>query len=102
MHIVGTWPSILQSFKSTESKSGESYGEEVVVSKGHNSTKKRQKQKKTHAHLDIIIKQATKFQISPTKDVGEVAGKRFRTEGRTDTYTDGQGSFLLSPSAYVG
>ena len=86
---------ILQSFKSIESKSSESYGEEVEISKGHNSTKNdKNKNKKTHAHLDIIIKQAIKVQIKPAQDVGGFAGTRFRTEGRTETYTDGQRSFL--------
>ena len=59
---------------------------------------------KPHAHLLIIGRKSTKFQMNPMKDVGGVAEtiSLGRTEGRTDArmdgrkdgHTDGRGSFL--------
>ena len=60
----------------------------------------KNKNQKQVAHLHILRKQ-----INQTKAVRGVAGTRFRTDGRTygrtDAHTDGRGSFLEHPSAYV-
>ena len=59
--------------------------DKVQVSKDHNSTKNgRNKNEKPHAHLHTIRSRSTKFQINPMKDVGGVAGTRFRTDRRKD------------------
>ena len=51
----------------------------------------KKKNHKPHAHLHIIRKQSTKFQINPTKDVGGAAGQEFgQTEGLTDGRKDGR------------
>ena len=48
---------------------------------------------KPHAHLHIIGRMSTKFQVNPMKDVGGVAETKSlgrtagRTEGRTDAIT---------------
>ena len=48
---------------------------------------------KPHAHLHIIGRKTTKFQVNPMEDVGGVAETRYLgwTDGRTDgiTHTDG-------------
>ena len=53
-------------------------------------TPQKMAEKKTRAHLHIITNQPTKFQINPIKDVGGVAGPRFRTDIRTDGRKDGR------------
>ena len=64
---------------------------------GDNSVKNSQiKILKPHAHLHIIGRKSTKFQVNPMKDVGGVVDGW--TEGWTDgwnnTHTDRRGSFL--------
>ena len=70
---------------------------------GDNSVKNSQmKILKPHAHLHIIGRKPTKFQVNSKKDVdvaetrslGPMAGRS--TEGITHTWTD------EAPSAYVG
>ena len=66
---------------------------------------------KAHAHLHIIGKKSTKFQVNPMKYVGGVAETRSfgrtagRTEGRTDeithTRTD-EGHFYSPPPPMSG
>ena len=80
----------------------------VLVSIGDNSVKNRQIIiLKSHAHLYIIGRKPTKFQVNLMKDVGDVAETRSlgpmagRTEGITHTWTD-EGHFYSPPSTYVG
>ena len=48
--------------------------DKVYVNMGHNSVKdSRIKILKSHAHLHIIRRKSTKFQVNPMKDVGGVA-----------------------------
>ena len=66
---------------------------------------------KPHAHLHIIGRRSTKFQVNPMKDVGGVAETKSlgrtagRTEGRTDaithTRTD-EGHFYSPPPPTSG
>ena len=59
----------------------------VYVSMGDNSVKNsRIKLLKPHAHLHIIGRKSTKFQVNPIKDVGSVAETRFLgwTDGRLE------------------
>ena len=46
------------------------------------------KNPKPHAHLHIIGRKSTKFQVNPTKDVGRVAESR--TFGRMAGWMEGQ------------
>ena len=79
---------------------------------GDNSVKKSQiKILKPHAHLHIIGRKSTKFQVNPMKDVGGAAETRSlgqtagRTEGRTDGITDTQtdeGHFYSPPPPTSG
>ena len=59
---------------------------------GNNSIKNSQiKIPKPNAHLHIIERKSTKFQVNPMKDVGGVVETRSlgRTAGRTDGRTNG-------------
>ena len=59
----------------------------VYVSMGSNSNKNSQiKILKPHAHLCIIGRKSTKFQVNPMNDVGGVA--KTRSLGRMDVRTD--------------
>ena len=51
---------------------------------------RRIKNPKLHAHLHIIGRTSTKFQVNPMKDVGEVAETRSlrRTVGRTEGWME--------------
>ena len=63
------------------------------VSMGDNSVKNSGiKILKSNAHLHIIGRKSTKFQVNPMKDVGGVA--ETRSLGQTAGRTDGRGSFL--------
>ena len=48
------------------------------------------KNQKPHAHLQNIIKQSTKFQINPTKEVGGVVKTSFQKDRRKDRGTHGR------------
>ena len=80
---------------------------------GDNSDKNsRIKILKPHAHLHIIARKSTKFQVNPMKDVRGVAETRSlgrtagRTEGQTDgrnnAHTDGRGHFYSPPPPMSG
>ena len=45
---------------------------------------------KPHAHLHIIGRKSTKFQVNPMKDVGAETRSPGRTAGRTEGRTDGR------------
>ena len=54
---------------------------------------------KSHAHLHIIGRMSTKFQVNPMTDVGGVAETRSCgtdgwTDGRNNAHMEGRGSFL--------
>ena len=66
---------------------------------GDNSVENSQiKIPKPHAHLPIIGRKSTKFQVNPMKDVhvGRVAETRSRMDGITHTWTD-EGHFNSPP-----
>ena len=77
----------------------------VSVSMGNHSIKNsRIKILKPHAHLHIIGRKSTKFQVNLMADVGGVAEtgslrwmnrrRDRRMDRRNNTHTDGRGSFL--------
>ena len=71
----------------------------VYVSTGDHSVKNsRIKILKPHAHLHIIGRKSTKFQVNSMKDVGGVAETRSlgRTDGITHTRAD-EGHFYSPP-----
>ena len=71
---------------------------------GDNSVKNsRIKILKSHAHLHIIGRKSTKFQVNPMKDVGGVAETRSlrRMDGITHTQTD-EGHFDSPPPPTSG
>ena len=80
----------------------------VKVSMDDNSIKNsRIKILKPNAHLHIIGRKSTQFQVNPMKEVGGVAETRSlgqtagwtegRTDGRIKPHTDGRGSFYSPP-----
>ena len=102
MHILAHGKTFCKVSNQFDQRCGRSCGDNVGVSNGHNSIKNgKNKIKIPHAHLNIIRKHSTKFQINPTKDVGVVAETRFRTNGRTHTRTD-KGHFYICPLPMLG
>ena len=70
---------------------------------GNNSLKNSQIEiPKPYAHLHIIGRKSTKFQVNPIKDIGGVAETRSRMDGRKDkiTYTPtDEGHFPPQPTS---